>query len=197
MLKYGVMDPSYLGQPIPTPTANKPTGLMTKRMLFIVLGIAAALVAAVVLMFVSSDKSGPLQQRLSARQAAAISIINDGQKNLQSDDLQKLNSELKLVLLGDTLKLEAGFKALGMKKVEKEIVAAEADTATLAQLKTAKLNAQYDDTYRTVLTQKLESLRALVQELHGATKSKSLKAILNDEYKHLGIYLTALETQTP
>lgn len=187
------MDPSYLGQPIPTPTANKPTGLMTKRTFFIVLGLLLAVVAAAVMLVASGDKSGTLQQRLSARQATTLTIIEDGQKNISEDTLQKLNSELKIVLLSDTTKLNAALKAAGMKKVEKEIATAEADTATMQKLKSAKLNARYDQAYEEVLTQKIESLRALVQELHSETKNKALKAVLSDEYTHLGTYLKELE----
>ena len=187
------MDPSYLGQPIQPPTANKPTGLVTKRSLLLIISGAFAVIAGAFMLFASGDRSGPLQQRLSARQATTLAIIDDGKKNLTDDELQKLNSELSIVLLSDNNKLTAALAAAGTKKADKATTAAEADAATFEKLKTAKLNAQYDSTYQTVLSQKLESLMALSQELHGKTKKKQLKAVLAEEYTHLATYQKALE----
>ena len=191
------MDPSYLGQPIQAPTANKPQGIMTPRTFLIVLGMIVAIVAGVLLLFAGSDSTGTLQQRLSARQATTLKLVADGQKNITNDDLKKLNSELSIVLNGDSVTVQAALAAAGMKKVEKTITADEADLQTFEELKSAKLNGQYDSTYRRVMTQKLESLRALLQELHGATKIRELKPSLAAEYKHLGVYLENLQTLEP
>jgi hypothetical protein len=187
------MDPSYLGRPIQAPTANKPQGIMTPRMFLIILGMVGAIVVGILLMFASSDSTGTLQQRLSARQATTLKLVADGQKNITDPDLKKLNSELSIVLQGDSVAVGSALTAAGMKKVEKTITADEADTQTFEELKAAKLNGQYDTTYRRVMTQKLESLRALLQELHGATKIRELKPSLASEYQHLGLYLEAFE----
>ena len=191
------MDPSYLGQPIPAPTANKPQGIMTPRTFLIVLGMIVAIVVGILLLFAGSDSTGTLQQRLSARQATTLKLVADGQKNITGDDLKKLNSELSIVLNGDSVTVQTALTAAGMKKVEKTITADEADLQTFEELKSAKLNGQYDSTYRRVMTQKLESLRALLQELHGATKIRELKPSLAAEYQHLGIYLENLQTLEP
>jgi len=182
------MDPSYLGQPIPTPTANKPAGLVTKRTLLFIVGGGIAIAAAIFMLVASSDHSGPLQQRLKARQATALAIIDDGKKNLTNDDLQKLNSEIGIVMLSDNTKLGTALSAVGLKKPDKAVVAAEADAETFEKLTTAKLNAQYDSIYQDVLEQKLESLRVLLQELNQETKSKQLKAVLAEEYTHIATY---------
>ena len=186
------MDPTYLGQPVPTPTAQKPAGLISKKAFLIVLVLLAAVAAGAFMLLGSGDKSGTLQQQMSARQATTQRIIEDGQKNISSDELSKLNSELRLVLIGDTNVLQGALATAGIKKIEKSINTAEADTASFDTLKDAKLNAKYDATYRNVLTQKLESLRALTTELHDETKSKPLKAALEAQYAHLTIYLNAL-----
>jgi len=190
------MDPSLLGHPIPTPTARKRTGVMTKRTLFVALAVIAAIAAGAFMLLGSQDNSGQLQQRLSARQATTLRLIADGQKNIESDDLAKLNSELSIVLTGDNVTLQSALKTAGMKKADKTVVAAEADTETFTKLKTAKLNAQYDASYKNVLIQKLESLQALLQELHGKTKSKSLKSALATEYEHVARYHKTL-SETP
>lgn len=182
------MDPSLLGRPIPTPTAQKRTGVMTKRTFFVVLLVIVAVVAGLLLFLASRDNSGQLQQRLSARQATTLRIIADGKKNIANDNLAKINSELGIVLLSDNVKLQEALATAGLKKVDKDVTAAEADADTFAQLNTAKLNAQYDASYRNILTLKLESLQALAQEIHGKTRSKSLKAALTTEYEHLALY---------
>lgn len=187
------MDPSYLGQPIPTPVANKPRGIMTKRTLFFIIGAVFAIGAAGFMLLASGDNSGQLQQRVSARQATLQKLIADGQKNITNDDLAKINAELNIILLSDNTALQSGLKTAGMKKTDKTITAAEADAATFEKLADAKLNAQYDAAYQAALTQKLESHRALLQELHGKTKSRSLKSALAREYEHLGRYLDTLE----
>lgn len=186
------MDPSYLGRPIPAPTAQKPTGRMTHRTFLLILVLVIAIVAGVLMMFASSDTTGQLQQRLSARQETTLKLVADGKKNISSDTLAKLNGELSIVLTGDNAAVQSALKAAGLKKVEKTILADEADATTFEQLKTAKLNAQYDATYRRVMIQKIESLRSLLRELHDATKIKDLKPSLAAEYQHLSTYLDAL-----
>lgn len=165
---------------------------MTHRTFLVIVLLTVAIVAGLIMMFASSDSTGQMQQRLSARQTTTLKLIADGQKNLTDDNLAKLNSELNIVLLGDDREIQDALKAAGLKKVEKAVIADESDTETFSQLKTAKLNAQYDATYRRVLAQKLEALRSLLEELHGATKIKGLKPSLAKEYQHLGTYLESL-----
>lgn len=166
---------------------------MTKRTLLLIIGGLVAVIGGGFMLFASGDNSGQLQQRLSARQDTTLKLIADGQKNISGDDLAKVNSELSIILHGDDTALSAALKTAGLKKVDKAIKAAEADTESFEALTTARLNAQYDITYQNILTQKLESLQALLKELHDKTRSKSLKAAVATEYKHVGIYLAQLE----
>lgn len=186
------MDPTYLGHPAPVPSARQSGGLMSKKIILFVIGGVIAVAAGIALMLGSSDQSGGLQQRLSARQATTLTIIEDGQKNLSGDELKKLNSEMRIVLLGDTNKLNAALASAGMKKVSKETTAAEADKDSLTRLSDAKLNGRYDTVYSDIVTQKLESLQALVAEVHDKTTSKQLKSVLKTEHEHLTLYLNAL-----
>lgn len=188
------MDPSLLGRPIPAPTAQKPTRTFPAKLVLIVLALIALVVGGLMLIVASSDNSGQLMQRLSARHATTLKLVADGQKNLTDDNLQKINSELNIILLSDSARVQTELASAGIaKKLDKEIVAAEADSTTFDKLASAKLNAQYDSTYRTILIQKLESLTVLLRELHDKTKSKSLKTALSSEYQHLTGYLNELE----
>lgn len=189
------MDPSLYGQRITPPTAQKPPSQLTPRLLFIIGFIVFAIIASIVLMFMNAaTKDTTLRQKLSARQTTTIEIIADGQKNLTSDTLKKINGELNLVLKSDDAELQAALIASGMKKVEKEVLASEAGTETLTNLTNAKLNGAYDGTYKTVITQRLNSLRALMLEVHEQSRSKALKAVLVDQDTHLKSYVDQLET---
>jgi hypothetical protein len=188
------MDPSLLGRPITPPVAQKPRGLLTARAWMILGAMVAAILAGIFLLFGSQDQSGTLQQRVSARQTTTLKLVADGQKNLKDADLSKLNSELSIVLAGDDSAVQAALKNAGMKKIDKEITAAEADEDTFKSLSTAKISGRYDTAYQDTLVQKLDSLRALLAELHGATRNKPLKAVLDTEYQHLGGYLKTLQT---
>lgn len=167
---------------------------MTKRTLLLIIGGLVAVIVGGALLIASQDNTGQLQQRLSARQATTLKLIADGQKNISDDDLAKINSELSLILIGDNTTLTAALKTAGLKKVDPATKSAEADAESFEALTTARINAQYDSAYQNILMQKLESLQALLKELHGKTRSKSLKAAVATEYSHVTNYLSQLET---
>lgn len=187
------MDPSYLGQPMQAPVAQRPRGFITGRTLVVLIALIAAIVIGLLLLVFSADRSGPLQQRTAARQETTMKLIADGQKNLSSGELKKINAELNVVMLSDDVALQTALADAGFKKADKEVVAAEADAETFDKLATAKINGQYDSTYRGVLLQKLESHMGLLEELHGETKKKSLKRTLATQYEHLDGFRKTLE----
>lgn len=188
------MDPSLYGQRITPPTAQKPPSKFTPRLLLIIGFIIFAILAAIGLMFMNAASNDPtLRQKLSARQETTLEIIADGQKNLTSDSLKKINSELNLVLKSDDAELQAALVSSGMKKVEKEVAASESGDETLTSLKNSKLNAQYDTVYKSVITQKLTALRGLILEVHEQSRSKALKQVLVSEDAHLKSYVEQFE----
>lgn len=187
------MNSTRHGQAVHTPNVSHQRGALSKRALIVLAaGIAAAIIGGL-LILVSRDASGPLQPRLSARQTTTLKIIADGQKNLVGGDLKKLNSDMNIVLGSDNSTIQAVLKAAGMKKVDKNVASAEADSSTFEKLTDARLNGRYNQTYQDVITLKLESLRELVRELHEASHNKDLKSALNEEYKHLSEFINSLE----
>lgn len=171
---------------------------MTKRTLFIILSLVALTLIGALLMFMNRDKSGPLMQRMSLREKVTLEIIQDGNKNLANDDLQKINSELLIVLNGHNNALSAAFKKNNMPPVEtKKMDNPETSKPVLEKLRTAKLNARYDETYRSALKLQLESLNELSRELHKITKSKSLKEALSTQYTDVAKYIKQLHELTP
>lgn len=187
------MDPTLRGTSVPTPNANRSRGALSKRALIVlVAGIAVAIVGGL-LILVSYDNSGALQPVLSARQTTTLKIIADGQENLIGGDLKKLNSDMNIVLGSDNSTIQAKLKAAGVKKVNKDITAAEADSSTFEKLTDARLNGRYNQTYQNVITLKLESLRELVRELYETSRNKDLKTALKEEDKHLSEFINSLE----
>lgn len=186
------MDPSLLGKPIPAPTANKPTGIMTRNTLYIIIGFVVVIIIAIILLIGSRDGSSALQQRMSLRQDNTLKLIADGRKNIVHGELQKINGELGIVLESNNAQLSEALQSAGLKKISKEITADETIDQTLEKLNQAKLNARYDSVYLSTLQVQLEALNALSTELFNTTKSKTLKNALMGQYKNVNIFLKQL-----
>ena len=187
------MDPTLLGAPVPVPTHQHHRKGLSRNVVFLLAGLVVVIVIGLLLILLSGDKSGTFRPKLSARSDATLSLIADGKKNIKGAELAKLNSELYLVLLTDNVATSKALATAGLKKVDPAVKTSEAVTATLASLKTAKVNGQYDETYKTDLSSQLTKLNSLSKELHTATNSKSLKAALSTQYTHVAEYLKQLQ----
>jgi phage-related protein len=190
------MDPSLLGKPMNAPT-TRPASPGQSRFWMIIVGLlVVALLIGGFVIFKSKDTSGVLRQQLRERQAATLLILDDGQKNISDENLAKVNSELSLIMKGDNTAIQSALKELKTKKSSKETIAAESAGDTLSRLKISKLNGVYDATYRLAITQKIDSLHALLKEIYTKTHSKSLKTAIGTEYDHLTTFLDRLNTPT-
>lgn len=155
--------------------------LANKKLIFFVIGIVFALIIAGGLM--AATNRDPLRenlQRASLRYAAVIALTNDAQEEIGNSELYKINSEASLFLSSGSASISAELASRYGTKIPKEITASETDTTTPEKLNQASLLARYDPTYRQALTQKIESLDALLIEMIGQTRSKSLLATLKD-----------------
>ncbi|TAH35672.1 hypothetical protein EYC59_01795 [Candidatus Saccharibacteria bacterium] len=178
------MDPSYRGRVPQVPYSSRQSGgrfRLQPRTLVIALVLIVVVIIGFVLLSQSGDKSGPLQQHLSARLATLQKMTDEGEKNLKSSDLRELNARLRIQLSSDTKSLGDSFTET---KPDKTITANEADTASFNSLKEAQLNSRFDDSYRTLIAHKLDSTTLLMKELYGKTQSKKLKDALNNAYKN-------------
>ena len=179
------MDPTYIGQRVPTPTKQPVHGAgLSGRLIFVIAGLLLAVVIGAGLMIANQDNTGPLSERLALRLEALGDILNDGKKNASSDKLKKLTGEASLLLIGDKATIEA---QLPVKKGKKSVPLVEAESSKLSieRLKNAKINAAYDSAYTSELTAKLETTSALINELHKETRNKPLRAALKTAYEHL------------
>ena len=176
------MDPTYhgLGAPVPT-NGRRRMGFSPKMMLFIIVGIVVIIIG-VVLLTLSRDSTAPLQSRLSARLDTLQRIVAEGQKNLRDPDLKTINSQISIQVLSDSSAIKSELQKLGMKSPDKTMVAAEADTASFTVLRDAALNNRFDDAYRKLIAQKLDSTNALIKEIYDKSSRTGLKQSLNTAY---------------
>jgi len=177
------MDPTYqgFGAPVPTKNPTRP-GISGGKLIMLIAGGLVVILLGVFLLINSGDKTGALQQRLSARLSTMQRIIAEGKKNVHDPELSEINSVISLQVLSDTTTLNTAMKS---PKPDDTVVASEADTASFDELKTAALNSRFDAAYRKIIAAKLESTNALIREIYDETSSKSLKTELNTVYGHL------------
>lgn len=180
------MDPSYQGR-VPQVPYNNSYGrrrgprLSPRALLLIGIGLAAVIIA-IVLLANSGDKTIPLQQRLSARMSTLEKMSSDGKKNLVSGDLKEFNGRLSIQLISDQKTLG---ELMTLGKVDKALTTSEADAASFKSLDDARLNSNYDTTYRRIVSQKLDSTTVLMRELYDTTRSQKLKEALGGSYRSL------------
>jgi hypothetical protein len=178
------MDPSYHGFGAPVPTKNYSRRASPMKMVLLIIGAVIAIGISLGLFLMSRDQTGPLQHRLSARLSTLEKIVAEGTKNAKSPALKEMNSSISIQVLSDAINIRAELKKAGVTKLDKDVVAAEADTASFKALSDASLNNRFDETYEKLIAQKLDSTNALIKELHGKTTRKSLKTALDIAYGH-------------
>lgn len=178
------MDPSYHGRVPKVPYSSRQNGgrfRLSQKTLIVGLVLVALVIIGVILMSQSGDKSGPLQQHLIARLATLQKMAEEGERNIVSSDLREYNARLRVQLSSDIKSIN---DTATPGKTDKTITANEADEASFASLKDAQLNSRFDDAYRKLIYQKLDSTRSLMKELYGKTPSRKLKAALDSAYQN-------------
>lgn len=180
------MDPTFQGR-TPQVPYSQPRSLfrLSRRAFILIFALIAALIIGGILLANSGDKSAPLQQRLAARLATLQKLVTEGNNNINGADLKELNARLSIQVMSDNASITRAMKKLGFKDIAADIKANEADTASFTKLKDAALNNQFDSTYQTLITQKLDSTNALIKELYNTTRSTALKTALNSAYANL------------
>lgn len=187
------MDPTYKGLSVPTPTKTRSGGPNLRMALLIGGGVLLLFVIIGLVANFLTPNTTNVSQRLLYRVDALSTLVSSAQNNISSDDLAKINADLSIVLIGDYKALTDIIPAA---KTTKELTAMkteEADAATTDALKTAKINGQFDSTYKTTLMQKLEATYALADELLTKSSKSTTKASLTTFKEHLNTYYTQLK----
>lgn len=176
----------YLNQIAPQP--QKP-GISDKRFLLLVGGGLLLAIIVAIFVFSSGGSGGPKEkmETLAARMQTLQSISDKAQKNIKSGKLRSTNSNLAIFLSDANHDSEEPFKAAGVdtKHLDKAITTAEKGDDLSAKLEDARLNAVFDRTYAREMSYQLDTVAALMKEIHDRTRSKALQEFLVDTDKNL------------
>ncbi len=169
----------YLNQIAPQP--QKP-GLTNKKFLLIVGGGLLFAIIIAIFAFSSGGSAGPKEkmQTLAARMQTLQTIADKAQRNIKSGPLRSTNSNLAIFLTNANHDIVEPFAVsdVDIKKIDKDIAAAEKGEELSTKLEDARLNAVFDRTYAREMGYQLETVAALMKDIHDKTRSKSLKEFL-------------------
>lgn len=178
------MEPSYSYTQVP----SEKTSMFSRKMLLISIGGVVAVIIAIVLLLSSGQKNISNQaQHLSARMDNLQTMLSDTNttRNIKNQDLSNLVAGFSLSLTTDTNNITSLLGSQLPKKIDDKIVATESDTATQKSIENAYLENKLDKVYTEVLSKKIDSLRALIAEIHGLSKDQKLKTALTQFDDHL------------
>jgi hypothetical protein len=169
----------YLNQIAPKPQKK---GLNNRLFLMIAVGggMLAIIIGALMLF---NGGGGPTtdMQHLAARIESLGKVSTSAQKNIKSNSLSGTNSNLTIFFTNADRDIATPLKnnGLDIKKLDKTIVTAEAETDLSAKLEDARLNAVFDRTYAREMSYQLATVQALMKKIYNSTNSKSMKDYLS------------------
>lgn len=164
--------------------------------IFIGLGVAAVIVAFVLLLFSGGSDLNPQMQRLTARMQSLHDISSDVHDNIQNSDLRKINSDVRILSIGGVNRLREPFTNAGMGEVSGSIQAAEEDLTSQEELEEARLMGTFDTTYVRFLDAKIDTILPLLTEIYDNTNNPEVRAALEqtfNDFTHLKQLVADLE----
>lgn len=168
----------YLNQIAP----KAPKKPLNNRILILAAGGGILLILIVGILSLLGGGSTPTtnMETLSARLTTLTKITTDSQKNIKSNQLNGINSNLNIFLTNADHDIITPLKNNGIDpaNIDKTITAAENGSALTAKLDDARLNAVFDRTYAHEMSYQLATVHALMQSIYNATKSGSMKSFL-------------------
>lgn len=188
------MDPTFKGLGVPTPVRMPAKSFDIRRgLLFGGIVVAVVIIVSLVVSTVTAGPTNELQRMLYRLDALSTLTIN-ARGSISSDELSKVNASLSLILEGDNVAIKKVISPVQLNSTLSAIKTEETDTASTDKLQTAKLNADYDSTYRAIVTQKVEATSALATELLDKVSSSQQKTALTTLRTHLDTYDAQLKS---
>lgn len=172
----------------------------SRKFVFVVAGgILALILGSVLLMSSGQNPTGKQVQALIIRLETLQTMLSDTKttRNLKDQQLADISTSLSLTVTSDINELTTALAADYPEKIDQAVVANETDTTTATALEEAYLENELDSVYRDILMKKIASLRALLSEIHGLTKSESLRTTLANIDKHFSEANDQLESIDP
>ncbi len=162
---------------------------MSRKTIFIIIGIVVALVVSAILLFAANRGNNllPFEQRLAIRMSNLQKLSTGAQQSITSENLGDLNSQLSALLISDNSSLQADLKALGIdgSKYPKDMVASETDDSTYTALKQAVIDGDFDQKYISAVTKKIDSTTELMNTVYSKSKDSKLRQDISKSYKDL------------
>ena len=148
-----------------------------RTMLYLVIGLGAAMVIALIL-FVLSVLGGSGRSditTLTVRADNLQALAEASQKRIKSQDLGSINVDTNLLTSSDSTKLHSILlKKFGIKNVPSNIIKNELDTDSDQKLKDAELLNKFDLAYRQLLRDKIASVLTLARKIQAETGDKNV-----------------------
>lgn len=169
-------------------TAAPKPGVSNKLFLIVVIaGVLTALIVGIFALLNSSTSNKDNLIRLSARLNTLQSISDTSKKTITSSDLRGTNTALSLLLTSTNRDITAPLanNSVDTAKLDAKIVASEDGSDLKKRLEDARVSGYFDRTYAREMSDQLTTLIALMKEIDGRTKSKSLKDFLATTEKQL------------
>lgn len=163
------------------------TGI-SRKTIFIGIGIGIALLITAILLFASSQGNNlqPYEQRLSIRMSNLQTLATSAQPSINNEDLSNINSQLSALVISDNASLQSDLSSLGVSsKYPKDMVASESDDSAIADLKQAVVDGNFDQKYVDTITKKIDDITLLMNTIYSKSKDAKLRQDITKSYKDL------------
>lgn len=183
----GQLPSDYLDQI--APKAQKSSFLNGKMRQIAIIGAALVVLVIIASIFTSISSGGQKDNwsRLSLRIDATNEIVTDANKNIKSNKLRVINTEIKLFLTNLNRDIQDPLATVGVntEKISQSLQKEVSVSTALANLEEARLNDVYDRTYAREMTYQLAQLLTDLQKVYNGSKNEDNKKFLEESYTSL------------
>jgi hypothetical protein len=175
----------FMSQPVKT-TAQLNNGSNFKHRLLIALsgGVILVLVAVVALNLILSggNKGAEAMYQVAATQQDIIELTELGSSNIRDQQLLNLSATINAVANSHSVETKSSISKSSFSKNSTVKIKALRDTKYKATLEEAKIKGTYDDTYKAILSNRLDLYRTQLQSAYASISGQKLKKQLEKEY---------------
>jgi len=162
-------------------------GTHKQNVLKIIIGIGILLILIFLIYGLLFNKTSQNENDLlqvAASQQDIITLTGLGITNLQDQQLINQSENIGLVLTSQSVTYDNYLKKLGINDIAKKIVPLQ-NNQYKSSLSDATSNGQYDSTYQSILTDKIDSYETALKTSYAATNITALKKMLSDQYNQI------------
>ena len=155
------------------------------RLLVVGGGIAILIIVMIVLFGVilkPSTKGAESMYQLAAAQQDIIGLTDLGKVNAKDQNLLNSTAIINTVVNSHYYATNSTISKSSFSKNSSAKITELRNSQYKAALDTAKTNGTYDDTYRTLLSNRLDIYRSYLQTAYSAVSNQAVKTQLSDEY---------------